>query len=134
MKQRPISPHLSIYKPMITSSSSIIGRFCGVYLYIISALIIICAAISIQKYQDSTFALNYIITLYNSGIILKSLLVIFVFLTLFAFYFYLLAVIRHLIWDFGYLLDLKKSKTLGWLMFTVAPIASILTTVWMLFL
>ena len=120
MKKRPLSPHLAIYKPMITSTSSILGRFAGVYIYLLTVVIGIWIAFTIQNGRDvgSAFAL---ITHFSVASKLNMyLLMAFTFGSLFAFFLYILALVRHIIWDFGYLLNLKASKIMGWGMFISA--------------
>ncbi|MDA0902176.1 MAG: succinate dehydrogenase, cytochrome b556 subunit, partial [Proteobacteria bacterium] len=49
---RPLSPHIQIYKPQITSFTSILHRVTGVTLYL--GLLVICFAISYYAYQINT--------------------------------------------------------------------------------
>lgn len=128
MKQRPISPHLSVYKPMITSMSSIIGRFCGIYLYLITFIIFSLAAYCVKNFNSVSLLLDAILSFGQSHIVNKIILIMFTLFTLFAFIFYLLAILRHLVWDFGYGLELKTSKIMGYTMFLFAGIASALLT------
>jgi succinate dehydrogenase / fumarate reductase cytochrome b subunit len=134
MKKRPTSPHLGIYKPMITSVSSILGRFAGIYLYLISSVLLVLMAFAIQKYRNVGIVLDLSGKFYNSGVASALILVVFIFISLFAFFLYLLAVIRHLLWDFGYCLELKTSKILGYAMFILAFLFSASTTIYMFYI
>jgi succinate dehydrogenase / fumarate reductase cytochrome b subunit len=127
--KRPISPHLTIYKPMITSLSSILGRFAGVYTYLISVLVLISVAFAIQnhKYAGSLFVSMLDFT--YSGALQLTFMAIFTFGSLFAFFLYIFACIRHLIWDFGYLLELCISKAMGYAMFGLSFMISLALTV-----
>jgi succinate dehydrogenase / fumarate reductase cytochrome b subunit len=134
MKNRPTSPHLGIYKIMITSSSSILGRLAGIYTYILAVIIFILAAFQIQNYKDISAILTAIFNFQSAGLLQNVLVMLFVFGSLFAFFLYILSLIRHLIWDFGYLQDLKPSKIMGYGMFILAFTISIVLTFYMFFI
>ena len=125
MKKRPLSPHLTIYSPMITSFSSILGRFAGVYIYLLTVIIGVWIAFTIQNGKDIGSALTLITHFSLASKLNMFLLMAFTFGSLFAFFLYLLALIRHLVWDFGYLLDLKTSKIMGYGMFISAFLIAI---------
>ena len=118
-KQRPTSPHLGIYKPMITSMSSILGRFAGIYIYCLFITIVLLISFKIQNNKDVGSILSIIFAIQEQGMLAKLALFLFSFGSIFAFFLYILALIRHLIWDFGYLLDLKISKIMGFGMFII---------------
>ena len=95
---RPISPHLQIYKPQITSILSISHRFTGIILYLSTFLIslwLFCTA----------FNNNLKIILNN--FFFSNLGKIILFFITFSFTYHFLNGLRHLIWDFGYGLILK---------------------------
>ena len=125
---RPISPHITIYTPLITSMSSIIGRFAGIFVYLISAFLLLSMAFAIQSKQNVGILLEYAIAFYSKGSVFLAIAVLLTFGALYAFFLYLLAIVRHLIWDFGFCLDLKISKVLGYAMFGLAFVFSVLTT------
>ena len=134
MKERPTSPHLSVYKPMITSMSSILGRFAGIYLYLITSLLILLVAFNIQGKKNIGLILEGVLNFYRVGGVNAFLVIVFAFGSLFAFFLYLLAIVRHLIWDFGYLLDLKPSKIMGYGMFILSFLFALFTTIFMFFI
>jgi succinate dehydrogenase / fumarate reductase cytochrome b subunit len=133
MNKKPTSPHLSVYKPMITSMSSILGRFAGIYLYLISSILLVLMAFAIQQHKNIGVLLDFVIA-YSSGTTSALIFVVFVFGSLFAFFLYMLAIVRHLLWDFGYCLELKTSKILGYAMFALALLFSALTTFYMFYI
>ena len=60
-KNRPISPHLQIYKPQITSILSISHRFTGIILYLSTFLIsfwLFCTAFNNNLKDQITYFLN----------------------------------------------------------------------------
>lgn len=133
MKKRPISPHLSIYSFIITMASSIFGRVAGAYLYVITAFTLLFTAFKIHQEKDVGSVLSFVISFYDINAFTFVLTVLFCFATLFCFFFYLLAVLRHLIWDFGFLLALKPSKIMGYGMFVLSFFAAITITFYMFF-
>jgi succinate dehydrogenase / fumarate reductase cytochrome b subunit len=102
---RPVSPHLQIYRPQLTSFMSILHRATGVFLFLgIPALIywLVGAASSTEAFdQAQTLA---------GSIIGRSLL----FLWTGAFFYHLLNGIRHLAWDAGWGYELGTTYRSGW--------------------
>jgi succinate dehydrogenase / fumarate reductase cytochrome b subunit len=132
-KKRPTSPHLTLYKPMITSVSSILGRFAGIYVYLITVLISIFIAIEIQNNKDVGNVLSKFLLFMEQGTAQSFVLMAFSFVSIFIFFLYILALIRHLMWDFGYCLNLKIAKILGYGMFVVAFLISLFLNFYMFF-
>ena len=118
-KARPISPHLSIYKPQISSVLSIGHRLSGVGLFfMISAL-----GWWFILWVFSKFDLIYL-KIFDSSFV-RFLLIV----TSYGFFYHLCTGIRHLIWDTGWGFSIRAINYSGWL----AVIASILLTLifWM---
>ena len=89
---RPLSPHLSVYKPQFTSVLSIFHRITGVALLfsLILALIwVLCIAISKELY------------ILMKIIFLSVPIKILIFFTIFIFWYHFCTGIRHLIYDLG---------------------------------
>ena len=102
---RPLSPHLTIYKPQLTSITSILIRITGNAL-ILSVFLIVCwlflAATSPQYFTViDSFLKSWLGTL----VLISSL---------WAVWYHLLGGLRHLIWDRAIGLDLKTAEYLGW--------------------
>lgn len=118
-KARPISPHLSIYKPQISSVLSIGHRLSGVGLFfMISAL-----GWWFILWVFSKFDPIYL-KIFDSFFV-RFLLIV----TSYGFFYHLCTGIRHLIWDIGWGFSIRAINYSGWL----AVIASILLTLifWM---
>ena len=99
VRERPISPHLQIYRPMLTMIVSITNRVTGAMLYFGMALLaawLVAAARGPEAFAS-------IEAVYGSYL---GLLVLFGFT--FALMFHTLAGIRHLVWDLGKGLDLRS--------------------------
>lgn len=115
---RPLSPHLQVYKPQITSVMSITHRATGVFLSIGSLLLV--AWLYAAAYNDSYFnTLNG----YFSHIIGQIALGAW---TL-AFYYHLGNGIRHMFWDMGRGFELKNVTRSGLLVILFAVLATAAT-------
>lgn len=104
--QRPISPHLQIYKPQLTSVLSIVHRITGVALSVGSVLLVwwLLAAAS----GDAAFAAAQ--WFWGSWLGLLLLLG-----WTYALFYHLCNGIRHLVWDAGYGFDLGTTYRSGWI-------------------
>ncbi len=91
IKTRPISPHLTIYKPQISSVLSIGHRFSGAGLF----AMMLALNWWFSMWVFSGFKPCYINMMDN--IIVKILLI----LTSYGFFYHLCTGIRHLVWDTG---------------------------------
>ena len=102
---RPLSPHLTIYRPQLTSVTSILIRITGNAL-ILSTLLIVwwlfSAATSVQYFQVADGIMN---SWFGKLVLIASL---------WAVWYHLLGGVRHLIWDRAIGLDLKTAEYLGW--------------------
>jgi len=104
---RPLSPHLTVYKPQLTSTLSIFHRISGAFL----ALSLIASFI---LYQSITANLNLYPFYWCLSLFLPSLLVFaFLNIILVAFSYHMNNGIRHLLWDSGFFLDLTKVYASG---------------------
>tara|TARA_B100000900_G_C20535400_1_gene698136 strand:+ start:132 stop:518 length:387 start_codon:yes stop_codon:yes gene_type:complete len=113
----PLSPHLQIYKPQVTSILSISHRVSGFALnfsLIILVFGLLCTALG-EKYYNF-FVL--IIKSFPSKII--------IFLTILGFSYHLFNGIRHIIWDFGFFLENKSSAIFGYLIIFLALVSSVI--------
>ncbi len=117
----PLSPHLQIYKPQITSLLSISHRISGFALnfsLIVLVFGLLCIALG-EKYY------NFFIFIINS-----FPLKIVIFLTILGFSYHLLNGIRHMVWDLGLFLENKSSAILGYLVICFALALSLLISVY----
>ena len=105
-KERPLSPHLMIYKPQLTSIMSITHRLTGAALASGSLLVVwwIVALATGPEYYA-----------FVQGILTSILgqLVLFGFTV--AIFYHLSNGIRHLFWDFGYNLSIKGVHRSGYM-------------------
>jgi succinate dehydrogenase / fumarate reductase cytochrome b subunit len=101
---RPLSPHLSVYRPMLTMMMSIAHRITGAGLYVgmvLLALLLLGAAFGGGFYS----AVSWL----GSGIIGGPL----VFLVIWAIMHHLLGGVRHALWDRGLYMDPRGREFLA---------------------
>ena len=113
----PLSPHLQIYKPQITSLLSISHRISGVALNFVLVMLVLgllCITLG-ESYFELLISL---ITFFPIKII--------IFLAVLGFSYHFLNGIRHIIWDFGFLLGNRSSAIFGYFIIATSFISSIL--------
>ena len=98
-RSRPLSPHLQVYRPQLTSVLSITHRATGVAL-----------AIGRETFEHFMTCVD--------GKLGRLLTGAFVFCLIY----HLLNGIRHLAWDTGWGLDLKRAYATGWSLVVLAPL------------
>ena len=96
--KRPLSPHLTIYRPQFTSVLSILHRITGIALLLAVILIVIWfGAVALGPYY-----FNLIERVFDH-ILVRLILVS----ATWAIWYHTCTGVRHLIWDAGYLLEIK---------------------------
>ncbi len=115
---RPLSPHLQIYKPQLTSVLSITHRATGIAL----AIGVIPLVHWLWAIGEGPEAYEFAVWLYGSWL---------GFICLFGwsvcFFYHLANGIRHLCWDAGYGLELKETYLTGWLVLAFTVLATFLS-------
>jgi len=114
---RPLSPHLQVYRPQLTSVTSILHRITGLLLSL--GMVLITAWLLALVAGPEAFASV------NAGLASPAGLIALLLWTLALFY-HLLNGIRHLCWDAGWLLELKGAYASGW---TVLVLTAVLTAI-----
>ncbi len=115
---RPLSPHLQIYRIQITSALSILNRLTGVGMALTAVLIVwwFGAAASSPGY----FArVDGILTSWF-GLAVMSV-------SVWALWYHLLNGIRHLVWDTGRGFDLARVTQSGWAVVAGSVVLTVLT-------
>lgn len=115
---RPLSPHLTIYRPQMTAISSIFVRITGNALLVAGLLIVwwFLAASTSPEYFELA---NAVITSWFGDLVM--------FLSLWALWYHTLGGVRHLIWDTGRALDVETAEKMGWGMFGGSAVLTVLT-------
>lgn len=103
--ERPLSPHLQIYRPQLTSITSILTRITGNALIVGVVLMVwwLLAAATSDRYFD---LVNAVATSWFGDLVFTG--------SLWAVWYHYLAGIRHLIYDAGRGLDIPTAEKLGW--------------------
>ena len=117
---RPLSPHLTIYRPQWTSMSSIFVRITGNAL-IVSALLVVWWFVAAATGPDAYATANGVITSWFGDLVMI--------LSVWALWYHMLGGIRHLVWDQGYMLDVDKSERAAQAMVVLATVLTILTAI-----
>jgi succinate dehydrogenase / fumarate reductase cytochrome b subunit len=103
--ERPMSPHLQIYRPQLTSITSILTRITGNGLIVGTLLAVwwLLAAATSAEY----FALaDAVVTSWFGDVVMA--------LSAWALWYHYLAGLRHLYYDAGKGLDIPTAEKLGW--------------------
>jgi len=117
-KNRPLSPHLTIYRPQYTSVLSILHRITGVGLSFSAMLVCLW-------FLSASMGINYFAP-YKKLMLSFPIQIIFV-LSVWGIWFHTCTGVRHLIWDFGYGLDTRWIKLSAWAVLSVSLCLSIFT-------
>ena len=104
--KRPLSPHLQVYKPQLTSILSISHRIAGILLSGVS--IILPIGLYFFSFGENVF--TDFLSFFNHY--LFKILLIFI---IFILSYHLLNGIRHLFWDLGIGLEIRESYISGYL-------------------
>jgi succinate dehydrogenase / fumarate reductase, cytochrome b subunit len=115
MTNRPLSPHLQVYRPQLTSVLSILHRITGVALAV-GTILLVYWLIAAASGPEAFATANAIIGSWIGLILLFG--------WTFALFFHLANGIRHLFWDAGLGFELKAVYASGW---TVVAAATALT-------
>ena len=117
MTNRPISPHLQVYKPQLTSVLSILHRITGVALAV-GTILLVYWLIAAASGPEAFASAEALIGSWLGRILLFGWTI--------ALYFHLSNGIRHLFWDAGFGFELKTVYASGW---TAVALAVALTLV-----
>jgi succinate dehydrogenase / fumarate reductase cytochrome b subunit len=103
--ERPLSPHLQIYRKQLTSVTSILTRITGNALIVGIALVVwwlLAAAVSPEYFAVA----NAVVTSWFGDLVLIC--------SAWAIWYHYLAGLRHLYFDAGHGLDIETAQKLGW--------------------
>lgn len=119
-ENRPLSPHLQVYKPQITSVLSILHRTTGVGLGIGTLLLawwLIAAAAGAEAFETAQAFIGSVI----GRILLFGFTI--------ALFYHLSNGIRHLVWDAGYGFELSTVAKSGWAVLIATVVLTLLAWV-----
>ncbi len=116
---RPLSPHLQVYRPQLTSLLSITHRATGVVLSI-GTLGLVCWLLAIAGGASDYLAVQTFYASWFGKLLLFG--------WSYALFFHLCNGIRHLVWDVGKGLDIEDVYKGGWIMLSAS--AALTAIVW----
>jgi succinate dehydrogenase cytochrome b subunit len=118
--KRPLSPHLQVYKPQLTSVLSITHRGTGVFLSL-GSLLLTCWLVGLATSEEAFNTLQQ----HGSAWYGKIILIAFIF----SIFYHLANGVRHLFWDAGKGLDISTAYKSGYAVIAISLIMSIITIV-----
>ena len=102
---RPLSPHLGIYRRQLTMITSILIRITGVAL-VFSAMLVVWWLLAAATSPDYFAYADRVITSFVGDVVMT--------LSVLGLWYHLLGGVRHLIWDQAVMLEMDKAQLLGW--------------------
>lgn len=117
---RPLSPHITIYRPQLTSITSILTRITGNAMIVAAALIVWWFAAAAAGPESFATADGFLRSWFGDLVLFFSVL---------GLWYHTLAGIRHLIWDEVKLLEIDKAELLGQIILIVSVLLTIFTVV-----
>ncbi|SDX06417.1 succinate dehydrogenase subunit C [Albimonas donghaensis] len=118
---RPLSPHLSIYRPQWTSIMSIAHRITGCALSL-GAILVVWWLLAAASGPDYFATADGFLTSWIGNLIMFG--------SLFALCFHACNGVRHLIWDLGLMLDPDQAEVAGKMTLVIAALLTVL--IWIL--
>lgn len=115
---RPLSPHLQIYRPQLTSITSILTRITGNGL-IVGTILIVWWLFAISRGGDHYDLANRVVHSWPGSVVLT--------LSLWAVWYHYLAGLRHLLFDAGRGLEIRTAERLGWGVIVGSVVLTVLT-------
>jgi succinate dehydrogenase / fumarate reductase cytochrome b subunit len=121
MPDRPLSPHLSVYKLKYTLVSSITNRITGgvlAFALFVLAYWLMALANGRESYERAVMVLSHpVFKLIFAGIA-------------FCFVYHFVAGIRHLVWDTGRGLEKRQSQSSAWFVGVASVVLTIALIAW----
>jgi succinate dehydrogenase / fumarate reductase cytochrome b subunit len=116
-RERPLSPHLQIYKFQYTMVLSFSHRIAGLFLSF-GLLLFTAWLLAIAAGRDSYGAVQHVLSSPLAKLVWTGVVV--------SFCFHLANGVRHLVWDCGYGLEKRQARASGWTVVVVTVLLSAL--------
>ena len=117
---RPLSPHLQIYRPQMTSISSIMVRITGIAC--LGAALLVVAWLVAAASSPEAFAVM-------DGLLRSILGKLIMFAATWAIFYHMLGRLRHVLWDFGYFVEVEISEKMAVGMFGLATLLTLIVAI-----
>ena len=118
---RPLSPHLQVYRPQLTSVLSITHRISGVALGA-GALLLTWWLVAAVEGPESFDEVQAVIGSWYGRLLIFGFTL--------AFFYHLSNGVRHLFWDLGYGLELRSVYRSGWVVMVLTLVLTLFS--WLL--
>ena len=119
-KERPLSPHLTVYRPQITMVLSITHRIMGAFLAV-STPFLICWLMSIAAGPSAYASVQDVLSNWFVKLVLLA--------WAFAIFYHMCNGIRHLFWDVGHGYEIESLYRSGYMVVGSASILTLITAV-----
>ena len=123
MPERPLSPHLSVYKFKCTLATSILNRFAGLILSL-GLLLFVYWVVALAAGARAYAQARELLSLGVFKLVYAALLAAFVYHTA--------AGVRHLIWDTGRGLARDSARKSAWIICILSIVVTVLLAYWLL--
>ncbi|WP_136636652.1 succinate dehydrogenase, cytochrome b556 subunit [Pseudooceanicola onchidii] len=119
---RPLSPFMigPYYRPQMTSMSSILVRITGIASFGM-VFLVVCWLLAAASSETAYDWVNWLLTSFVGDLIFL--------LGTWGIWYHVLGRLRHVVWDFGYFLDVETSEKMGWGMFIGATVLTLITII-----
>ncbi len=120
MASKPLSPHLQVYKPQITSVLSIMHRGTGIFLSV-GAFVLAYWLVALASGEDHFESVKACFSAWWVQVLLVA--------WVFAFFYHLCNGVRHLFWDIGKGFELETLQKTGYAVLAAASILTAITVI-----
>lgn len=117
---RPLSPHLTIYRPQLTSITSILTRITGNAL-LVASLMIVWWFLAAATGPEAFALADGVMTSWFGDLVMV--------LSVWALWYHTLAGVRHLYWDTGRGFDLEQAYLLGYGVIAGSVVLTVVTLI-----
>ena len=117
-RERPLSPHLQVYRLPLNAILSISHRLTGVVLAL-GAVLLVAMLVAAAAGSQAYMALYVVVAHWLGQVVLFGFTL--------AFYFHFCSGIRHLFWDAGYGYELKTSQRTSYAILVGAVVLTVAT-------
>src|SRR5579864_9647489 len=113
---RPLSPHLQIYRPQLTSVLSFAHRLTGVMLGIYAIALVASLTAAAAGSQPYSMVQNFMRAVFGQVLLVVGI---------FCFFLHLCGGIRHLLWDAGRGFELRAIYASGWMVVAASTVLTV---------
>jgi len=113
---RPLSPHLQVYRPQLTSVSSIFVRITGIAILALSVPVVLWL-LAASSSADCFATIDWLMRSFLGDLVMLG--------GMFALFYHMFGRLRHLIWDLGYFVDVEISSKMAIFMFAASAVLAL---------